>query len=761
MKSFVKQGRIAFLGGGWVQNDEACTSVRDVLNQLTEGHLWLQDTFQATPRTGWQIDPFGNVASTGILFALCGFNATVTDRVAIETTLERIERGEMEYVWTPPPPYFQDSTLKQQTSIFAHQLGLLLYEGLPFVFEASDAGNGVDPVTPENLEDKILEFDISMQLRHQWYQKGNPNFLLFPWGGDFLFYNASKEFSNLDKILPRVQNATYATVPQYFDALRTMRKSWPERHGADLPYDWPIGSYWSGYFSSRAALKGAIRRLSSLVEVADSFYALSGLKDNSLFSMVQSARRTVGILQHHDAVTGTAKSFVVQDYFDMISNATVNASAVFQAIGAKLSGVELSDKAPAQNTYLVLTFNSLSQSSHRFVRFKLGPNREVGVKDLPYQIEGDEMVFGPSAVPSLGFNTIQVTPSNTKPPKTETIPLGTPFFIENDLVKLDFSSSHMLVSWTNKTNGKTHRVQHEYKRYLSEFGSAYLMRIQTEREIPLQNVRSYVTNGPVAAIVTTVINDHLNHTWRLYQGCEYAEITYFINSMAQPGYNLITRFSTDIQNGEDFYTDDSGWLLTKRKRAERIEAGYFPSVEFTFINDTNSQFAIISSQTHGVSSQKPGAIELNLFRRLSNEGFPPLGLSETLDDLTPSVDTQRVIFSETFSEFSFYRADLNNPLRPLFSTEWPTTTNFKGLRSPLPSQVSVFSLKSRDCCSDRRMVRLQNHGSNSPLVVRNVAQLFKFSSKQATQCSLNFIDMYHQVTDAVVEPHMIRAFLLE
>jgi alpha-mannosidase len=193
--------------------------------------LWLQEKFQKTPKTGWQIDPFGNFASTPIIFALCGFTDTVTDRISVSTTLSRIEKGAMEYIWRPPVPYFQEEKIRNETSIFTHQLGLLLYEGFPFVFENSDSGSGADPVTPDNLEVKVLEFYSSMDVRYKWYEKGNSEFLLFPWGGDFLFYNASQEFSNFDKILRNVVNASYATVPKYFEALRGMKKNWPEREG--------------------------------------------------------------------------------------------------------------------------------------------------------------------------------------------------------------------------------------------------------------------------------------------------------------------------------------------------------------------------------------------------------------------------------------------------------------------------------------------------------------------------------------------------
>jgi hypothetical protein len=65
----------------------------------------------------------------------------VIDRVNIETTFRRMEKGEMDYLWTPPKPYFQEpSRVQREVTMLTHQLGFQLYEGLPFVWEESDFG---------------------------------------------------------------------------------------------------------------------------------------------------------------------------------------------------------------------------------------------------------------------------------------------------------------------------------------------------------------------------------------------------------------------------------------------------------------------------------------------------------------------------------------------------------------------------------------------------------------------------------------------
>ncbi len=68
-------GKLEILGGGWVMNDEALPGFDAVIDQMTEGHLWLLNNIgpNAVAVAGWQIDPFGNMASTARLFSQMGF----------------------------------------------------------------------------------------------------------------------------------------------------------------------------------------------------------------------------------------------------------------------------------------------------------------------------------------------------------------------------------------------------------------------------------------------------------------------------------------------------------------------------------------------------------------------------------------------------------------------------------------------------------------------------------------------------------------
>ncbi|KAH6921432.1 hypothetical protein HPB50_000149 [Hyalomma asiaticum] len=72
VKEMVQSGRFQFVGGGWVQNDEAVTHYTAIIDQMTLGLRFLNDTFGpdcGVPSVAWQADPFGHSIAQAALFA--------------------------------------------------------------------------------------------------------------------------------------------------------------------------------------------------------------------------------------------------------------------------------------------------------------------------------------------------------------------------------------------------------------------------------------------------------------------------------------------------------------------------------------------------------------------------------------------------------------------------------------------------------------------------------------------------------------------
>ena len=198
----------------------------------------------------------------------------------------------------------------------------------------------MNPLDEDKLADAVV---ANIQERAQWYRT---NHILFPWGSDFLHFIAQWDFYNMDKIvrsspmltfpnnqlilwqMNRINSKSaetgvivqYATLNEFFTAVQSTNTTWPVWNGTDFhPYaDRPF-SYWSGYYSSRPALKWWCRVTEAFqrsAEVVNSLSILAGLRSSSEANKetMQVGRRANGVLTHHDAVSGTSEWYVVLDY---------------------------------------------------------------------------------------------------------------------------------------------------------------------------------------------------------------------------------------------------------------------------------------------------------------------------------------------------------------------------------------------------------------------------------------------------------------
>ena len=48
----INSGQFEFVTGGWVATDEANTDYHAVINEIIEGHQWLNSTLGVRPRVG-------------------------------------------------------------------------------------------------------------------------------------------------------------------------------------------------------------------------------------------------------------------------------------------------------------------------------------------------------------------------------------------------------------------------------------------------------------------------------------------------------------------------------------------------------------------------------------------------------------------------------------------------------------------------------------------------------------------------------------
>lgn len=321
VKNWVKEGRIEFVGGGLVMNDEASPFYQDIIDQMRVGMQFIMKEFGTVPKVGWMLDPFGHSPTNALVHSQLGFSYLVIERIEYQEHDDRIKNGNMEFIWRP----YNNG---KNRSIFTHIL--------PYHYGNSFYYKFLSEEKPISLTDKVEHLSIQLihlinKVRSGFKHKQNFLFLL---GDDFKFMNGEHLYKRMEYLMGfinnnQIENETfnifYSTPSKYFEAVQEeinneKIKLQIETDIDFFPYADQPYAYWTGYFTSRPYLKGTAKYLANLFLTSSNlFFELQmnpKLKTGNLIEL----QKIIGLLQHHDAITGTSKDKVSNDYISLANN---------------------------------------------------------------------------------------------------------------------------------------------------------------------------------------------------------------------------------------------------------------------------------------------------------------------------------------------------------------------------------------------------------------------------------------------------------
>ena len=202
----------------------------------------------------------------------------------------------------------------------------------------------------------------------------------------------------------------FGTPKDYFREIKKRMEHFPSLSGDFFVYSDIFSegrpAYWSGYYTTRPYMKILDRELESNIRSAEILYtlALNIAKQlgqdiklyETYFEKLVKARRNLALFQHHDAITGTSKSFVMKDYalklFESISDMTSLQSFAIQSLAEDIttkksnlvyilsesdrdSYEKLPKKIPisigAEEHKKIVLFNSLAQHRQEVISLKV------------------------------------------------------------------------------------------------------------------------------------------------------------------------------------------------------------------------------------------------------------------------------------------------------------------------------------------------------------------------------------------------------
>ncbi|CAF1508468.1 unnamed protein product, partial [Didymodactylos carnosus] len=146
------------------------------------------------------------------------------------------------------------------------------------------------------------------------------NHIIMTMGSDFQFENANEWFKNLDKIIRYVNeqqsngsdvNVFYSTPSCYLYALNKAQLTWTSKTDDFFPIAFNPHAFWTGFFTSRPALKRFERYSNNVLQATRQLNAYGNVNDRPNLFVLSEA---LGVAQHHDAVSGTEKQHVADDY---------------------------------------------------------------------------------------------------------------------------------------------------------------------------------------------------------------------------------------------------------------------------------------------------------------------------------------------------------------------------------------------------------------------------------------------------------------
>ncbi|KAI7740064.1 hypothetical protein M8C21_022126 [Ambrosia artemisiifolia] len=591
VKKLVSAGQLEFVNGGWCMHDEAATHYIDMIDQTTLGHDLIKSNFNVTPRAGWQIDPFGHSAVQAYLLgAELGFDSLHFARIDYQDRAKRKGDKSLEVVWRGSKTFGSSSQIF--TNVF------------PRHYSPPDGFNFEVTGDFEPVQDEPLLFNMNVEKR-------------------------VNDFINASLTQDGRVNALYSTPSIYTDAKLASNISWPLKTHDYFPYANNGDSYWTGYFTSRPALKGYIRSLSGYYLASRQLEFLVGRRVNgpNTFSLGDA----LGIAQHHDAVTGTAKQHTTNDYQKRLaigaleaeavvnsalscltsstSNCTIHTSTFSQCPLLNISFCPPAENIPSGKSLVIVAYNALGWNRTDVIRIPVKDANLVVQDNEGNTIEAQFIEFDnitsnlrsfyteaylgispkddpkywllfQASVPPLGWNTYFVTQTPGKgqyisvvdTPQNDTIEIG-----PGSLKMLFSLQSGQLKRIINSRTGIDLPIQQSYLWYGSGAGNqpsgAYIFHpsgsppVIVSRSVPVKVIR-----GPLVEEVHQQFNPWISQVTRLYKDKEHAEFEFTIGPIPMDdgiAKEVVTRITADMATNKEFFTDSNGRDFLKRTRDYR------------------------------------------------------------------------------------------------------------------------------------------------------------------------------------------------
>jgi len=629
----VKSGQLEFVNGGWCMHDEAAAHFVDMIDQTTLGHKFIVEEFgqSAVPSIGWQIDPFGHSSTqASLLSAEMGFDGLFFGRIDYQDHNVRIANKNLEFMWRASQSQGADA----QVFSGAFQSGNYGPPG-GFCFDAFDCGDlpvQSNPDAPDyNLPQRVSDA-IKAAMQQAAGTRGDISTMNIMWtmGSDFQHMLSEAWMTNLDKLIDGINQlgngtvkAQYSTPSIYLKAKNAEPVTWSVKTDDFFPYADGSDSFWTGYFTSRPALKRYVRMQSAFLQVARHIELFSGSFGNATERLWEAQ----SVAQHHDAVSGTAKQAVTFDYAQRLSKGYAMADEMVQsALGAfvtpsgaapsfsscPLANVSSCPATQNNPNVVALFYNPLAHHSKNGLISVPINSKSATVVDatgatVPSQVlpvapntaiqsgsAGYRAWFAPS-ISGLGLNTYFIQSASEETAAAPVVVAEETVAekisarrhhrqlnsvqassLESDRLTVNFdANTNLITSVTDKLLGKTYPFTQDFAWYEGwtnggQNSGAYIFRPAVDAANAYTGATiTNVVNGALVSEAWQQVTPYISQIIRLRAGSVGIEFEYTVGPIDvsdNRGKEVIMRFNTSIASNATWYTDSNGREFQTRIR---------------------------------------------------------------------------------------------------------------------------------------------------------------------------------------------------
>lgn len=377
----------------------------------------------------------------------------------------------------------------------------------------------------------------------------------------------------------------------------------------------------------------------------------------------------MGVMQHHDAVTGTEKQHVTDSYslelhksivkcgmntkssLNQLTTGSDPSQWKFDFTSCLQLNISTCDVTEVAQQFIVTAYNPLSHSTSQYLRFPVANNNyeirdssnnlvrsqfvpiPTSLVNLHYRTSTstNELIFYATDIPPVGYKSFFVTRLPTADPVNIETPTGSVTVGSDDFqatfvngllsgISIDGDHSELSQNFFYYTGANMNNQVFE-----NRSSGAYIFRPapNTSETIIGNDVQIIVIRGDLVDEVHQIFSDWISQVVRIYKTDRHIEFEWLvgpINIEDNIAKEIVSRFTTNIESDSVFYSDSNGRDMMKRKRGERetwevemfekISGNYYPITTRIAIEDENYRLAVFTDRAEGGSSMVDGTVEL-------------------------------------------------------------------------------------------------------------------------------------------------------